>query len=70
MLFRSIDALVLQLLQLHYDPIYIRSMSKNFPGFDVASVVDLPSGQGPDLEAAVGQLLQSRPLSLDVSRPA
>ena len=66
----QIDALVMQLLQLHYDPIYIRSMSKNFPGFDVASVVDLPSGQGPDLEAAVGQLLQSRPLSLDVSRPA
>lgn len=66
----QIDALVLQLLQLHYDPIYMRSMSKNFPGFDVASVVDLPSGQEPDLESAARQLLQSRPLSLDVSLPA
>lgn len=66
----QIDELVLQLLHLHYDPIYMRSISKNFPGFDAAKVLDVPSGQAQHMDDVAHQLLHSHPLSPAVSRHA
>lgn len=52
-----IDELVESLLTVHYDPIYLRSMSKNFAAFDQAPPVDLPSGNDADLGKAAQRLM-------------
>ena len=45
------------LLSEHYDPIYLRSMERNFAGFASATLVELADGQAATLEAAARQLL-------------
>jgi tRNA 2-selenouridine synthase len=45
-----------ELLTLHYDPIYTRSMEKNFAGFAQARDLTLPDGQPATLTAAAAAL--------------
>jgi tRNA 2-selenouridine synthase len=40
------------LLVEHYDPVYLRSMSRNFADFDRSPVLDLPDGSAASLHAA------------------
>jgi tRNA 2-selenouridine synthase len=54
-----IAELVEQLLHVHYDPIYMRSMAKNFLGFDQATPIVLPTGAPADLRAAADGLIQA-----------
>jgi len=48
--------LVGELLDLHYDPIYLRSMSRNFAAFAAAPVLPLDSGATLAIAAAVREL--------------
>ena len=52
-------AVVEGLLALHYDPIYTRSMQRNFSGFAQAEDLLLPDGQPATLAAAAAQVLEA-----------
>ena len=65
-----IETLVEQLLELHYDPIYMRSISKNFAGYDSAPALTLRSGRAQDMAEAARQLLSSVALNRAESLPA
>ena len=47
---------VQELLELHYDPVYMRSMERNFRHFAQAQTLDLPDGQAHTLLAAARRL--------------
>ena len=47
-----------ELMQQHYDPLYLRSMSRNFAGMDSARPVALADGNADALRAAATHLLQ------------
>lgn len=51
------EALVRELLAEHYDPIYTRSMQKNFLRLGDAARVDLPDGSAAALEAAARKII-------------
>ncbi len=51
-----IAAVVEELLTLHYDPIYERSMRRNFTGFAAAPTVDLPDAAPATLAAVAARL--------------
>ncbi len=55
----QISQLVQELLELHYDPIYTRSMGRNFTGLATASTLTLPDAQDPHLQQAAQALLRS-----------
>ena len=46
----------LDLMHLHYDPTYLRSMPRNFRGFETATVLELANGRPQTLAAAVQRL--------------
>jgi tRNA 2-selenouridine synthase len=46
-----------ELMQQHYDPLYLRSMSRNFAGMDSAQAVALADGGADALRAAAAHLL-------------
>ena len=48
-----------ELMQQHYDPLYLRSMSRNFAGMDSARPVALADGNADALRAAATHLLQA-----------
>jgi tRNA 2-selenouridine synthase len=48
-----------ELMQQHYDPLYLRSMSRNFAGMHSAHAVALPDGSADALRAAATHLLQA-----------
>jgi hypothetical protein len=50
--------LVHELLNLHYDPTYLRSMARNFKHFDGAARLQLDDGDPLTLEGAARALLQ------------
>ena len=54
---------VTELLEQHYDPVYLRSMSRNYAGFAAAPVCELPDGSEASMARAVLQL-QSLPKPL------
>lgn len=54
-----IAAVVEELLTLHYDPVYERSMQRNFAGFPHATPVPLADGQPATLQAAAAQLAEA-----------
>ncbi|MDP1650671.1 MAG: tRNA 2-selenouridine(34) synthase MnmH [Rubrivivax sp.] len=54
-------AVVEELLSLHYDPIYERSMQRNFAGFAAAPTLDLPDAAPATLSAAAAALTASHP---------
>jgi tRNA 2-selenouridine synthase len=54
---------VTELLEQHYDPVYLRSMSRNYAGFAAAPVCELPGGSEASMARAVLQL-QSLPKPL------
>jgi tRNA 2-selenouridine synthase len=47
---------VQELLTLHYDPVYLRSMQRNFTHFDAARTLELSDGRPETLAAAACQL--------------
>jgi tRNA 2-selenouridine synthase len=47
---------VAELLELHYDPIYLRSMARNYAQFAQAQPLPLPDGAAPSLSAAAASL--------------
>jgi hypothetical protein len=51
---------VRELLEQHYDPVYQKSMSRHYAGFDSATVLDLPDAAPATLQAAAAQLMQGR----------
>jgi tRNA 2-selenouridine synthase len=51
-----LHGVVEELLTLHYDPIYTRSMERNFSGFAAATPLLLADGETATLEAAARQL--------------
>jgi len=46
-----------QLMREHYDPLYERSMKRNFAGLDTAAVVQLADGEPTELARAARELL-------------
>jgi len=57
-----LDEAVAQLLREHYDPIYQRSMERNFAQFDAAPRLSVRSGAAADLSAAAMQALDLYPI--------
>jgi tRNA 2-selenouridine synthase len=60
-----LDEAVTQLLCEHYDPIYLRSMGRNFAHFDTAPRLIIDSGAHADMARAASQVLslsQIKPL--------
>ena len=53
----NMASVVEELLTLHYDPVYERSMQRNFAGFAQATALDLIDGEPATLEAAAHQLV-------------
>lgn len=53
--------LVEELLRLHYDPIYLKSMHSNFAAFDQAPVLAPPSGTAGDMQALARAMLAGAP---------
>ncbi len=54
----ELPAVVEELLTLHYDPVYTKSMQRNFAGFASAQVLDVPDAAPTSLAAAALRLLQ------------
>jgi tRNA 2-selenouridine synthase len=48
---------VQDLLTQHYDPVYLRSMGRNFSGFESAALLQLPDGSPASLKSAALQVL-------------
>ena len=57
---------VATLLVSHYDPVYLRSMQRNFTGFDAAQVVEVRDGGADSMDRAVQRLRQGDP-ALDIA---
>jgi tRNA 2-selenouridine synthase len=55
----ALPAVVMDLLTLHYDPVYLKSMQRNYSGYASATELQLPDASPPSLHAAVQQLLPS-----------
>ena len=49
--------LIGELMALHYDPLYERSMKRSYPGLDQAPRIELPTGDADDLARAARQVL-------------
>ena len=47
-----------QMMREHYDPLYQRSMQRNFAGIGAARQLDLPDGQAASMRNGARQLLQ------------
>ena len=56
----QLESVVAALLIEHYDPIYQRSMRRNFSLFDQAQALDLPDGLGPTLADAAARLVRQQ----------
>ena len=56
----QVAAVVEELLTLHYDPIYERSMQRNFAGFATAPTIELPDAAPATLAAAAAALTDER----------
>ena len=54
----GVEGVVQELLVTHYDPVYTRSMGRNFSQLDRAEVAELPDASPASLRAAAMQLLQ------------
>ena len=52
--------MVQELLTLHYDPVYERSMQRNFSHYGLATAVDLPDGSAATLQAAARKLIEGQ----------
>jgi len=52
----DLNPVVRELLTEHYDPVYLRSMQRNFRHFEQAQTLDLPDGRPATLEAAARAL--------------
>jgi tRNA 2-selenouridine synthase len=52
----SLTVMVRELLEQHYDPVYLKSMQRNFAGFAAARELPLADGDPPTLHAAAALL--------------
>jgi tRNA 2-selenouridine synthase len=57
----QLASVVEELLTLHYDPVYERSMQRNFTHYAQARTVALPDGSLATLQAAAKQLIEETP---------
>jgi tRNA 2-selenouridine synthase len=57
----ELPAVVEELLTLHYDPVYTKSMQRNFASFGAAPLLDLPDASPATLAAAAQALLGAAP---------
>ncbi len=55
----DLAAVVQELLTEHYDPVYLRSMQRNFQHFEQALTLDLPDGLPASLDSAARGLAQA-----------
>jgi tRNA 2-selenouridine synthase len=55
----ELAAVVQELLTEHYDPVYLRSMQRNFQHFDRSLALDLPDAQPASLDRAARGLAQA-----------
>jgi tRNA 2-selenouridine synthase len=53
----DVASVVQELLTLHYDPVYVRSMERNFVHFEAGPVLPLPDAGPPALAAAAAHLV-------------
>jgi tRNA 2-selenouridine synthase len=53
----QLPAVVQELLTEHYDPVYLKSMRRNYAQFEAAPTLTLTDAQGPSLQAAATTLL-------------
>ncbi|MCC6852092.1 MAG: tRNA 2-selenouridine(34) synthase MnmH [Rubrivivax sp.] len=60
-------AVVRELLEQHYDPIYLQSMARNFAGFGAAARVPLTDGSAAALRAAARALMQAGDVTADAA---
>jgi tRNA 2-selenouridine synthase len=65
-----LDEAVTRLLCEHYDPIYLRSMERNFAHFDGAPQLSIPSGSLADLAKAATQVMHLFQIKEPAARPA
>jgi tRNA 2-selenouridine synthase len=61
---------VAQLLAEHYDPVYERSMQRNFVGFATATPLALPDAAEATLAAAARALIADAPAPISMTSPA
>jgi len=54
----QVAGVVEELLTLHYDPVYLKSMQRNFGGFAQARVVELATAAPAALQAAARRVMQ------------
>jgi tRNA 2-selenouridine synthase len=53
--------LVRELIELHYDPVYTKSMRRHFAQFEAAQAVELPDAAPATLAAAARALIDALP---------
>lgn len=54
----ELEPVVRELLEQHYDPVYLKSMSRHYESFGSAPVLELPDAAPATLEAAAAQLMR------------
>jgi tRNA 2-selenouridine synthase len=59
----AFETLVTELLSLHYDPGYMKSIQRNFAGFERAAVIDLPDAEAGTLTRSALALIDPDPLN-------
>ena len=65
-----IDELVAALLEHHYDPVYLRSMARNYAGFTQAQEVPLDDGSADSLARAAAAVVALSCIKSDAQVPA
>lgn len=60
-------SVVRELLEQHYDPIYERSMPRNYPGYATAQALALAAADPASLDTAARQVIASTPAALRVT---
>ena len=55
-------------MEQHYDPMYLKSMQRNFSGFEQAAPVEVPAGDEATLRRVALALLEGERIQSSVTR--